>query len=91
MFEREHHHFMADTVTSPVADETTGMTQCPHCRKQFQPVVDHGQPPRLQGAKCPHCRLFVPVRLISNDEPIEVAPAKGTIPPGAFSATRRSR
>lgn len=37
---------------------------CPHCKKQFAPVVDGTQPPRLQGAKCPHCKLFVPARLM---------------------------
>lgn len=32
---------------------------CPHCRKTFQPVVDRTQPPRVQSAKCPHCKLRV--------------------------------
>lgn len=39
---------------------------CPHCRRSFDAVVDATQPLRLQGAKCPHCGLFVPVRLIDT-------------------------
>lgn len=48
-------------------DKRSGATvlSCPHCRKQFQPAVDATQPPRLQGAKCPHCKLFVPVRVVA--------------------------
>ena len=38
---------------------------CPHCKKQFSPAVDATQPPRLQGAKCPNCKLFVPARLVA--------------------------
>ena len=38
---------------------------CPHCKKQFQPAVDETQPPRLQGAKCPNCKLFVPARIVA--------------------------
>jgi hypothetical protein len=38
---------------------------CPHCKKQFSPSVDATQPPRLQGAKCPNCKLFVPARVVA--------------------------
>ncbi len=52
------------TLERPV--ETNGATlACPHCKKQFAPKVDATQPPRLQGAKCPHCKLFVPARIVS--------------------------
>jgi DNA-directed RNA polymerase subunit RPC12/RpoP len=45
---------------------TTGtMLACPHCKKQFAPAVDATQPPRLQGAKCPNCKLFVPARVVA--------------------------
>jgi hypothetical protein len=27
--------------------------------------MDESQPPRLQGAKCPHCKLFVPARVVA--------------------------
>lgn len=45
--------------------EATSSLACPHCRKQFQPKVDATQPPRLQGAKCPNCKLFVPARVVA--------------------------
>jgi hypothetical protein len=46
-------------------DVHVGSLACPHCKKQFQPNVDATQPPRLQGAKCPHCKLFVPARVVA--------------------------
>lgn len=49
------------TLDRPVAD---GALACPHCKKQFRPAVDATQPPRLQGAKCPNCKLFVPERIV---------------------------
>lgn len=45
-------------TTALTANEAVG---CPHCRKTFQPAIDRTQAPRLQGAKCPHCRLMVPL------------------------------
>jgi hypothetical protein len=51
------------TLDRPV-DATSGTLACPHCKKQFAPTVDATQPPRLQGAKCPHCKLFVPARIV---------------------------
>jgi DNA-directed RNA polymerase subunit RPC12/RpoP len=50
------------TLDRTVAD---GALACPHCKKQFRPTVDATQPPRLQGAKCPNCKLFVPARIVS--------------------------
>ena len=52
-------------ATETHTHETTGTLACPHCRKQFQPKVDATQPPRLQGAKCPNCKLFVPARVVA--------------------------
>ena len=52
------------TLDRPVA-APSGTLACPHCKKQFAPNVDATQPPRLQGAKCPHCKLFVPARIVS--------------------------
>lgn len=52
------------TLERPVT--TNGPTlACPHCKKQFAPKVDATQPPRLQGAKCPNCKLFVPERIVA--------------------------
>ena len=51
------------TLDRPV-DAPSGTLACPHCKKQFAPSVDATQPPRLQGAKCPHCKLFVPARIV---------------------------
>jgi hypothetical protein len=48
-------------VNSPLSD-----CECPHCHKPFDASVDMLQLPRLQGAKCPHCRLFVPLRLLDK-------------------------
>lgn len=55
---------MAKTLIAPKADLVTANTPCPHCKKIFVATVNREQPPRLQGAKCPNCRLFVPVRHI---------------------------
>lgn len=44
----------------------SGAADCPHCHKPFVPSVDGSQPPRLQGAKCPHCKLFVPARALDS-------------------------
>jgi hypothetical protein len=55
----------ASTRTRTVRPAPT-QVNCPHCKKPFAAVVDLAQPPRLQGAKCPHCKLFVPERLISS-------------------------
>jgi hypothetical protein len=54
----------APRAPKPVAHEVN----CPHCKKVFSATVDLTQPPRLQGAKCPNCKLFVPARLIPVTE-----------------------
>lgn len=52
------------TLERPVTIEATTLA-CPHCKKQFAPSVDVSQPLRLQGAKCPNCKLFVPARVVA--------------------------
>jgi len=52
------------TLERPI-DTSHDTLACPHCKKQFAPTVDATQPPRLQGAKCPHCKLFVPARFVA--------------------------
>lgn len=56
-----------ETLTPPAQTPTLAPsgTTCPHCHKPFDGSVDSRQPPRLQGAKCPHCKLFVPARHIT--------------------------
>lgn len=53
------------TATLERPSTTDATLACPHCKKQFAPAVDATQPPRLQGAKCPHCKLFVPERVVA--------------------------
>ena len=58
---------MADTLTAATESRTareTVETACPHCHKRFEATIDSNQPPRLQGAKCPNCKLFVPARIV---------------------------
>lgn len=60
---------MARTSTSSkrTATTRTGVTvDCPHCKKPFVAKVDLSQPPRLQSAPCPHCRLRVPQHAIAR-------------------------
>ena len=51
---------MSQTITPPTPG--AGTTKCPHCKHEFVAAVDDSQPLRLQGAKCPSCKLFVPAR-----------------------------
>ncbi|HEY8409133.1 MAG TPA: hypothetical protein VIK66_14230 [Gaiellaceae bacterium] len=39
---------------------TTYAIECPHCHKPFEADAVQGKG-RIQGFKCPHCRLFVPL------------------------------
>lgn len=55
---------MSSATLERPATDTCATLACPHCRKQFSPAMDATQPPRLQGAKCPHCKLFVPARVV---------------------------
>lgn len=50
-------------MTETLAEQAApGATLCPHCKKSFDAQIDLDQPLRLQGVKCPGCRLFVPAR-----------------------------
>ena len=42
--------------------------ECPHCGKPFQAELLDGGTERLQGFKCPHCRLFVPLQRAEEQE-----------------------
>jgi hypothetical protein len=59
------------TQTIPARKPAAGAhhTECPHCHKEFVAHMDVRQPPRLQGAKCPNCKLFVPARLLPARQP----------------------
>ncbi len=35
---------------------------CPHCKKTFSAELMEGTAERYHGFKCPHCRLFVPLK-----------------------------
>ena len=51
------------TLERPSSDTPAGggggSLACPHCKKSFKPIVDRTQPPRVQSAKCPNCKLRV--------------------------------
>ena len=37
--------------------------KCPHCHKTFdEEPLEGGRADRYRGFKCPHCKLFVPLR-----------------------------
>jgi hypothetical protein len=61
-------------------------TKCPHCKKQFVPAVDLAQLPRLQGAKCPNCKLFVPAESLAA---ARAAAAASAIPAGSIRRSGR--
>ena len=42
--------------------------ECPHCGKPFQAELMDGGTERLQGFKCPHCKLFVPLQRAEEQE-----------------------
>ncbi len=66
------------TQTIPARKTAAGgmPTECPHCHKDFVAQLDTKQPPRLQGAKCPNCKLFVPARLLPKKATIAKARPK---------------
>ena len=55
---------MTQTIPTRPPAATEVATECPHCHREFVASIDASQPPRLQGAKCPNCKLFVPARLL---------------------------
>ena len=44
---------------------TTYTIECPHCHKRFDADAVQGAG-RIQGFKCPHCRLFVPLGRVAE-------------------------
>ncbi len=58
----------APVVEKPAKKNASGQSanECPHCHKPFTAKIDTRQPPRLQGAKCPNCKLFVPLDAING-------------------------
>ena len=36
--------------------------RCPHCKKEFSAQLISGAAERYRGFKCPHCKLFVPLK-----------------------------
>ena len=42
---------------------------CPHCQKPFTAQLLSGAAARHRGFKCPHCRLFVPLDRVDEQEP----------------------
>jgi len=48
---------------SGVTEEQGFEVECPHCRKTFSgEPIEGGRAARYLGFKCPHCKLFVPLR-----------------------------
>jgi hypothetical protein len=51
--------FVSDLSVQPIV--------CPHCKKKFDGhLLAEGS--RLEGFKCPHCRLFVPAERANGDD-----------------------
>jgi phage FluMu protein Com len=47
---------------SGVRQETFDV-ECPHCHERFAAApIEGGRAARYLGFKCPHCKLFVPLR-----------------------------
>ena len=48
---------------SGVTREGSYDVECPHCHKTFAAEpIEGGRAARYLGFKCPHCKLFVPLR-----------------------------
>jgi DNA-directed RNA polymerase subunit RPC12/RpoP len=60
---------MSDAAASDARHEVV----CPHCRKPFSAELIAGDTARHQGFKCPHCRLFVPLDRVDDQEPAELS------------------
>jgi DNA-directed RNA polymerase subunit RPC12/RpoP len=50
-----------------MTDATYAVT-CPHCQREFEGELLEGSAERHRGFKCPHCKLFVPLRRTEADE-----------------------
>jgi hypothetical protein len=52
-----------------VREEQGFEVECPHCHKNFAAEpIDGGRAARYLGFKCPHCRLFVPLRRATDSD-----------------------
>jgi hypothetical protein len=48
-------------------DRSVCNVTCAHCRKPFQAEV-LGPQSQLAGLKCPHCRLFMPLERVAEND-----------------------
>jgi hypothetical protein len=60
---------MSESAPADARHEVT----CPHCRKPFSAELIAGATERHRGFKCPHCRLFVPLERVGEEQPIELS------------------
>jgi len=49
-------------MSEPPVAQTVYDVVCPHCKKPFEGRLLSGSAARYHGFKCPHCKLFVPLR-----------------------------
>jgi hypothetical protein len=60
-----------DGKTGPVPDPSPlddHEIVCPHCRKRFAGELIEGRAARYEGFKCPHCKLFVPLKRVEEQD-----------------------
>jgi phage FluMu protein Com len=66
---------VASATVAAVADDPAQVTvydvTCPHCNKTFREELLTGPAERYHGFKCPHCRLFVPLERVSEQNGVE--------------------
>jgi phage FluMu protein Com len=55
-------------VADGPAQATVYEVSCPHCGKPFREELLAGPGARFNGFKCPHCRLFVPLTRVSEQD-----------------------
>ena len=60
-------------MTDAAAGDARHEVVCPHCRKPFSAELIAGATARHRGFKCPHCRLFVPLARVGDQEPAELS------------------
>jgi transposase-like protein len=56
-------------VAEPPSNGATYDVTCPHCSKPFTAAPMQGAAQRHQGFKCPHCRLFVALDRVEQQQP----------------------
>jgi transposase-like protein len=55
-------------MTEAPVREVQHEVDCPHCRKSFRATLI-GDGTARRGFKCPHCRLFVPLARVEDQQP----------------------